>query len=78
MGSEMCIRDRSYTSWRMPFWPNWTIGGVLSIGIVTALVGLGWMLSLQRKYREFFSGESMREGIAFTEDDEVVTISRAE
>jgi len=70
--------DQSYTSWRMPFWPNWTIGGVLSIGIVTALVGLGWMLSLQRKYREFFSGESMREGIAFTDDDEVVTISRAE
>jgi hypothetical protein len=62
----------------MPFWPNWTIGGVLSIGIVTALVGLGWMLSLQRKYREFFSGESMREGIAFTDDDEVVAVSRAE
>src|ERR1700678_3808129 len=47
--------DQSYTSWHMPFWPHATIGGVLSIGIVTALVGLGWMLSLQRKYREFFS-----------------------
>ena len=70
--------DQSYTSWDMPFWPHWTVGGVLSIGIVTALVGLGWMLSLQRKYREFFSGESMREGIAFTDDDEVVSISRAE
>jgi amino acid transporter len=67
--------DQSYTSWHMPFWPHATIGGVLSIGIVTALVGLAWMLSLQRKYREFFSGESMREGIAFTDDDEVVTIS---
>ncbi len=33
--------DQSYTSWHMPFWPHWTIGGVLSIGIVTALIGLG-------------------------------------
>jgi amino acid transporter len=70
--------DQSYTSWHMPFWPHATIGGVLSIGIVTALVGLAWMLSLQRKYREFFSGESMREGISFTDDDEVVTISSAD
>jgi hypothetical protein len=62
----------------MPFWPHATIGGVLSIGIVTALVGLAWMLSLQRKYREFFSGESMREGVSFTDDDKVVTISSAD
>ena len=67
--------DQSYTSWHMPFWPHATIGGVLSIAIVTALVGLGWMLSLQRKYREFFSGRSMREGVSFTDDDKVVTIS---
>lgn len=70
--------DQSYTSWHLPFWPHWTVGGVLSIGVVTALVGLAWMLSLQRKYREFFSGESMREGISFTDDDEVVTISSAD
>jgi hypothetical protein len=54
------------------------VGGVLSIGVVTALVGLAWMLSLQRKYREFFSGESMREGTSFTDGDEVVTISSAD
>ena len=70
--------DQSYTSWHMPFWPHATIGGVLSIGIVTALIGLAWMLSLQRKYREFFSGESMRQGISFTDDDEVVAISAAD
>ena len=51
---------------------------MLSIGIVTALAGLAWMLSLQRKYREFFSGESMREGISFTDDDEIVTIASAD
>jgi amino acid transporter len=67
--------DQSYTSWHMPFWPHWTIGGVLSIGIVTALVGLAWMLSLQRKYREFFSGESLREGVSITDDDRVVQVS---
>jgi amino acid transporter len=67
--------DQSYTTWHMPFWPHWTIGGVLSIGIVTALVGLAWMLSLQRKYREFFSGESLREGVSITDDDRVVQIS---
>jgi amino acid transporter len=67
--------DQSYTSWHMPFWPHATIGGVLSIAIVTALVGLAWMLSLQRGYREFFSGRSMREGVSFTDDDKVVTVS---
>jgi amino acid transporter len=67
--------DQSYTTWHMPFWPHWTIGGVLSIGIVTALVGLAWMLSLQRKYREFFSGQTLREGVSITDDDRVVSIS---
>jgi amino acid transporter len=70
--------DQSYTTWHMPFWPHWTIGGVLSIGIITALVGLAWMLSLQRKYREFFSGQSMREGVSITDDDKVVTVSTAD
>jgi amino acid transporter len=67
--------DQSYTTWHMPFWPHATIGGVLSIGIVTALVGLAWMLSLQRKYREFFSGRSMRDGVSITDDDRVITVS---
>jgi amino acid transporter len=67
--------DQSYTTWHMPFWPHWTVGGVLSIGIVTALVGLAWMLSLQRSHREFFSGRSLREGVSITDDDRVVEIS---
>jgi amino acid transporter len=70
--------DQSYTSWHMPFWPHATIGGVLSIAGITAIVGLAWMLSLQRKYREFFSGESMREGVSFTDDDEVVQVTAAD
>jgi amino acid transporter len=30
----------SYTSWLMPFWPHWYIGGVFMIAFVSALVGL--------------------------------------
>ena len=32
--------DNSYTSWLMPFWPHWYIGGVFMIAFVSALVGL--------------------------------------
>jgi amino acid transporter len=67
--------DQSYSTWSMPFWPHATIGGVLSIGIVTALVGLAWMLALQRSHREFFSGASMRDGYSITDDDKVVRVA---
>ncbi|HEY0935643.1 MAG TPA: APC family permease [Trebonia sp.] len=30
----------SYTSWLMPFWPHWYIGGVFVIAFVSALIGL--------------------------------------
>jgi amino acid transporter len=32
--------NNSYTSWLMPFWPHWYIGGVFVIAFVSALVGL--------------------------------------
>jgi len=66
--------NQSYSTWQMPFWPHWTIGGVLTIGIVTCLAGLAWMLALQRTQREFFSGASMREGYSITDDDRVVRV----
>ena len=50
------------------------LGGVLSIGILTALAGLAWMLSLQRSHKEFFSGQTMREGVSITDDDRVVRV----
>jgi hypothetical protein len=68
--------DQSYSNWHMPFWPHWTVGGVLSIGIVTCLAGLAWMLALQRTQREFFSGASMRDGYSITDDDRVVRVGR--
>ena len=69
--------NQSYSTWQMPFWPHWTIGGVLSIGIITALIGLAWMLSLRRSQREFFSGASMRDGYSITDDDQVVRVTAA-
>lgn len=32
--------NNSYTSWLMPFWPHWYIGGVFLIAFVSALIGL--------------------------------------
>jgi amino acid transporter len=32
--------DNSYTSWLMPFWPHWYIGGVFVIAFLAALAGL--------------------------------------
>lgn len=69
--------NQSYTTWHMPFWPHWTLGGVLTIGIITALGGLAWMLSLQRSHKEFFSGRAMRDGFSITEDDRVVAVTAA-
>jgi hypothetical protein len=32
--------NNSYTSWLMPFWPHWYIGGVFVIAFLSALAGL--------------------------------------
>jgi amino acid transporter len=32
--------ENSYTSWLMPFWPHWDIGGVFVIAFVSAVAGL--------------------------------------
>jgi amino acid transporter len=32
--------QNSYTSWLMPFWPHWYIGGVFLIAFISGLVGL--------------------------------------
>jgi amino acid transporter len=32
--------NNSFTSWLMPFWPHWYIGGVFLIAFISALVGL--------------------------------------
>jgi hypothetical protein len=57
----------------MPFAPHWRIGGVLSIGIVTALAGLVWMLTERKLRPGFFRGE-MQSEVALTEDGEIVQV----
>ena len=32
--------ENSYTSWLMPFWPHWYIGGSFVIAFLAGLVGL--------------------------------------
>jgi amino acid transporter len=53
---------------------GWHVGGTLFVVIVTTLVGLVWMFSLQSGHREYFSGETMRAGLSLTDDDEVVRV----
>jgi len=62
----------SYTTWSMPFFPHWDIGGVLLIGIVTAAAGLAIMLAMRVTAPPFFRGETMSEGVSITEDGLVV------
>jgi amino acid transporter len=68
-----CNSSNSDTSWLMPFAPHWRIGGVLSIGIVTALAGLVWMLTERKLRPGFFRGE-MQSEVALTEDGEIVQV----
>ena len=62
----------SYTTWSMPFFPHWDIGGVLLIGVITAAAGLVLMVAMRVKSPAFFRGETMREGVSITEDGQVV------
>jgi hypothetical protein len=54
---------------------GWHVGGTLFVVIITTLVGLVWMFSLERGHREYFSGETMRAGLSLTDDDEVVRVA---
>jgi len=49
----------SYTSWLMPFWPHWYIGGVFLVFFVSALLGVVLMLVWRISGRPFFSGETL-------------------
>jgi amino acid transporter len=57
---------------------GWHVGGTLFVVIITTLVGLVWMFSLERGHREYFSGETMRAGLSLTDDDEVVRAASAD
>jgi len=49
----------SLTSWTMPFWPHWQIGGTFVIAFVSALVGLGVGIYCRFVNPEFFRKETL-------------------
>jgi amino acid transporter len=51
--------DNSYTSWLMPFWPHWYIGGCFIIAFVAALVGLIAGIWIRFAKPAFFKGETL-------------------
>ena len=51
--------DNSYTSWLMPFWPHWYIGGVFMIAFVSALAGLVCGILMRFASPAFFRKETL-------------------
>jgi amino acid transporter len=51
--------NNSYTSWLMPFWPHWYIGGVFIIAFVSALVGLVAGIWVRFAMPAFFKKETL-------------------
>ena len=47
----------SYTSWTLPFWPHWHMGGVFVIDVITILIGVVIMVAYSRARPAFFRGE---------------------
>ena len=47
----------SYTSWTIPFWPHWHMGGVFVIEMIALLIGIVLMVSYERARPAFFRGE---------------------
>jgi len=51
--------NNSYTSWLMPFWPHWYIGGVFIIAFLSALVGLGAGIYVRFAMPAFFRKQTL-------------------
>ena len=47
----------SYTSWQMPFWPHWDIGGVFLIDLIALVLGVVLMFVYAAFRPPFFRGE---------------------
>ena len=66
--------SQSYTSWLMPFFPHWRLGGVLVVAAITAIIGLGLMFAMRIARPAFFTGATMKLGLSITDDDQVVRL----
>ncbi len=67
--------SQSYTTWKLPFPPHWTVGGVVIIGLVTTVIGFACMYAMKRTSPEYFRGETLHTGLSITDDDRVVRIA---
>ncbi|HTR95165.1 MAG TPA: APC family permease [Trebonia sp.] len=51
--------ENSYTSWLMPFWPHWYIGGAFMIAFISAIVGLAAGIWVRFAMPAFFRNETL-------------------
>jgi amino acid transporter len=51
--------DTSYTSWLLPFWPHWYIGGTFVIAFFSAVAGLIFGIYMRFYRPAFFRGETL-------------------
>jgi amino acid transporter len=51
--------QNSYTSWQMPFYPDWHIGGAFVIAFISALAGLVFAIYCRYNDRAFFRKETL-------------------
>ncbi len=49
----------SYTSWHMPFWPHWDIGGVFIIDVISLAMGVVLLVAFAAVRPAFFRGETL-------------------
>jgi amino acid transporter len=54
--------QNSYTSWLMPFWPHWYIGGVFVIAFLSALAGLVCGIIMRFVRPAYFKKETLTRG----------------
>jgi len=62
----------STTSWTMPFWPHWSIGGIFLTGIGALVLGVVLMLITWLFMPAFFRGETLPKRTAEEMEDYVV------
>ena len=60
----------SYTSWLMPFWPHWYLGGSFVIGFLAGLVGLVVAIWIRFVMPAFFRKETLTRSTATLVPDE--------
>lgn len=65
--------DFGYTSWTMPFWPNWHIGGIFLLGVGGMLLGVILMIIYEIIRPPFFRGEVLTIGtpVLVPDSDEI-------